>query len=269
MDHTLDELGDKLAPRHLMEEAVDYFWTREHDAAGKAKQSAIKMGRKVVDEVRDHPLPSLLIGAGIVWLLSQQRDKSQQRDTSRIEERENAGPGLKEKAGEALDTAKERAREGVEAVKERASDIADSAKEKFGTAKERIGSAVESAKAKSSDVKERTKDAYHRTAETVRQTSDEHPLAVGLACLAAGVLAGVAAPRTRVEDRTIGAASDRVVEAGKERVEDIAEKGKEVVGQAIEAGREEARQEDLSPEGLSGESELKTTGEYKIPGGGI
>jgi len=275
MDHTLDELGDKLQPRHLMEEAVDYFWTKERHTGEKAKQSAVKMGRKVIDEVRDHPLPSLLIGAGIVWLLSQQRDKYREEEYGY----EEGGPGLKEKASQAIGSAKERMREGAESMKERASDVAEAAKEKLGAAKEKLGSAreklgsaVESAKMKSSEMKDKTKDYYHRTTETVRQTSDEHPLAVGLACLAAGVIAGVMAPRTRVEDQAFGDTSDRIIDQGKQQAQQVMQKGTEVVDRAVEAGKEEARQQDLTPEGLTGiegESELKTTGEYKGSGPGI
>ncbi|MFN7141202.1 MAG: DUF3618 domain-containing protein, partial [Limisphaerales bacterium] len=143
MDHTLDELGDKLQPRHLVEEAVDFFWTKERAMAGKAKQSTAQLGRKVVDEVREHPLPSLLIGAGLIWLLSQQRERAQYGAGYRAEE----GPGFKEKAGQALSGAKEKLQHGTESVKEKASEMGQKAREK-------LGSAFDSTKEKSAEMKD-------------------------------------------------------------------------------------------------------------------
>jgi ElaB/YqjD/DUF883 family membrane-anchored ribosome-binding protein len=250
MDHTLDELGDKMQPRHLVEEAVDYFWTKESHIADKSKQSAARMGKKMVEEVRNHPLPSLLIGAGVVWLLAQQRQRSEGYD-------ETGEPGLKEKAGAKFEETKERIKEGAESMKERASEIAGTAKEKLGAAKEKFGSPMEGARVKSAEVKDKTKEYYQRSMMKARQTSDEHPLAVGLACLAAGVIAGVMAPRTRAEDKAFGETADRIREQAKEQGAEIAEKGKHVVDRAVEAGKEEARTQDLTPEGLTGTSEEK------------
>ncbi|MBA4148544.1 MAG: DUF3618 domain-containing protein [Verrucomicrobia bacterium] len=250
MDHTLDELGDKLQPRHLMEDAVDYFWTRERHTADKAKQSVNKMGRKVVDEVREHPLPSLLIGAGVIWLLSQQRERARSVDSG-----EEAGPGLKEKASEALDSAKERLQGLKESAKESTESMKEKASEVSGKAREKIGSALGTAGEKSSEIKEKAKGYYQQTSQRVQETAQTHPLAVGLGCMAAGLIAGVIAPRTRAEDETFGSAADRLKEEGKRQAGEIAEKGSHVASHAMEAAKAEARQQDLTPEGLTGKGE--------------
>jgi len=244
MDHTLDELGGKLQPRHLLDEVIDRFWTREQQTTEKTKEAAVRAGRKFVDEVREHPLPSLLIGAGVIWLITQHR----QGDTLESE------PGLKEKAGEALGSAKERVQEGVESVKERASDIGEKAKEK-------MQSAWEGTKAKSSQMQDKVKGYYQDAAYKVRNTAEEYPLAIGLGCLAAGVIAGVLAPRNRAEDRVFGEASDRVRQKGKEQIQDLAEKGKHVAGRAFEAGKSEAEKQGLTPEGLREKAEEVRSGE--------
>jgi len=261
MDHTLNELGDKLQPRHLMEDAVDYFWTREHQTADKAKQSVAKMGRKVVDEVREHPLPSLLIGAGVIWLLSQQRRKAGDLDVG-----EEEGPGLKEKAREAIGSAKERLKGLKESAKGSAESVKEKASEMGGKAKEKIGSALGSASEKSSQVKAKAKDYYQQGRQRVQETAETHPLALGLGCMVAGILAGVVAPKTRAEDETFGDAADQIKSEAKQQAHALAEKGSAVADRAIEAGKEEVHQQgieqqDLTPEGLTGRAE-----EFKKPG---
>ena len=256
MDHTLDELGDKLQPRHLVEEAVDYFWTREKHMAGKAKQSASQIGHKVVAEVREHPLPSLLIGAGVIWLLSQQRQKERFPEG-------DSGPGFKEKAQQMFGAAKEKLHGAGESLKEKASSASEGSREKLGSAKEKLGSAWESTREKTSEVKEKASDFYHQKAASVRQASETHPLAMGLVSMAAGVLAGVLTPRTRMEDRAFGSTADRIKEEGRRQAEAVAEAAKSTAPQGSESFRSsQGQREDLTPEGLTGRSE-----EFSAPEG--
>jgi ElaB/YqjD/DUF883 family membrane-anchored ribosome-binding protein len=247
MDHTLDELGEKLQPRHLLDEVIDYFWNREHKVGIKTKDVAGKAGRKIVEEVRDHPLPALLIGTGIVWLLAEQKHK---------EHSPGAGYGadLREKAAHTADEAKERIRHGMDSVRERASEMS-------GEAKEKLGAAWDSTKTKSSQMQHRIQDqmehVYHQAADTFRETTRAHPMAIGLGCLAFGVIAGVLTPRTRMEDQMMGSASDRLREEGKQQAQEILQEGKQVAERAIEAGKEEAREQGLTPEGLKAKAEEK------------
>jgi ElaB/YqjD/DUF883 family membrane-anchored ribosome-binding protein len=247
MDQTLDELGVKLQPRHLLDEVIDYFWKQEHQTTVKAKDAAGRAGRKVVEEIREHPLPSLLIGAGIVWLLAEQKNRGRVTGPG-------YGEGLKQKAGEIGEGAKERARQGVESIRERTSEMSHEAREK-------LGAAWESTKAKSSQMQEQLthqiEDAYSRAGDTLRETARAQPMAIGLGCLAIGVIAGVLAPRTRTEDEMMGGAADRIKEEGKEAARELAEQGKHVAERALEAGKEEAREQGLTAEGIKAKAEEK------------
>jgi hypothetical protein len=57
---TLEELRDRMTPGHLVDELVDY--TR----SGPAAEFLRNLGR----EVRENPMPLVLIGIGIVWLMA-------------------------------------------------------------------------------------------------------------------------------------------------------------------------------------------------------
>ena len=75
MDETLDVLGDRLHPRQLLDDIVDSF--RSDGPAGQTfRQSTKQWGRTAVEQLRDNPVPAMLIGAGIAWLAFNSRSKS-------------------------------------------------------------------------------------------------------------------------------------------------------------------------------------------------
>ena len=79
---------------------------------------------------------------------------------------------------------------------------------------------------------------------------EERPLAVGVAALAIGMLAGVALPATRREDRLLGDARDDLLDSAREAGRDALEKGKEVARSAVERVKESVREQELAPEQL-------------------
>lgn len=82
MDETLNEIGERLHPRHLLDQVLDLF--RSDD--GKAKRDeyargAKDVGKQVLREARKHPVPLLLCGAGLAWLAYEEltRDEDAER----------------------------------------------------------------------------------------------------------------------------------------------------------------------------------------------
>ena len=72
MDRTVDALGERLQPRHLLDDLVAVFRGRSGiDSAtlSGAGQTAKDYGWMVVDKLKQHPVPAALIGAGLTWLL--------------------------------------------------------------------------------------------------------------------------------------------------------------------------------------------------------
>src|SRR3954447_15267579 len=67
MDETLNELGDRLHPRHLLDDVIDLFRGREGASNSQLAQTSKSVGRNVSRAIREHPLPALLVGAGIAW----------------------------------------------------------------------------------------------------------------------------------------------------------------------------------------------------------
>jgi hypothetical protein len=67
MDETLNELGERLHPRHLLDDVVDLFRGGDRASNSQLARTSKDVGRTVSRAVREHPLPALLVGAGIAW----------------------------------------------------------------------------------------------------------------------------------------------------------------------------------------------------------
>ena len=84
MDDTMDALGDRLQPRHLVDEFLGYI--RGNSADGESRMNHLREKvthscenamHSVVTTVKQNPMPALLIGAGVGWMIYESmRDKS-------------------------------------------------------------------------------------------------------------------------------------------------------------------------------------------------
>ena len=89
---------------------------------------------------------------------------------------------------------------------------------------------------------------YRSGAEQLEMAMREYPLAVAIGFAAAGALFGVLPPRTRPEDEFMGEKSDQLLNASKEKGQELLERGKAVAERAAETAMGEARQQGLTPE---------------------
>jgi hypothetical protein len=87
MDETLDELGDRLNPRRLVDDIFAYFsGPKTRDTAVRVGESASEFSQNLGRTIRENPVPSLLIGAGVAWLMfgdSQAERKAQRQQLAR------------------------------------------------------------------------------------------------------------------------------------------------------------------------------------------
>ncbi|MEO7599870.1 MAG: hypothetical protein ABIV50_13115 [Opitutus sp.] len=269
MDDTIDALENRLQGRHLVDEIVGFF--RRSDSSGEAsqwKQKITDSAGSVVDSVKAHPLPLLMIGAGIGWLIYQNRSNSSSRAMSSGGGRNydytgylsddyetygsassgpegsgsegssgSSGSGLADKAAELGSQAKEKLSSLGNQAREKVSDLSSRGKEKLGAAGERVSQLGHEAQ-------KRGRELYGRTRERVVTTADQHPLEVGIGFLALGVIAGMAIPTPQVVTRRLRPVGARLREASS----DLVEKGKRVAEAATQAAKVEAKSQGLTLE---------------------
>jgi ElaB/YqjD/DUF883 family membrane-anchored ribosome-binding protein len=87
MTETIDAIQDRLNPRHIMEQAKDSvrdatmgrvkdMVNRASDAASDLADQTAETAGDVVESVKQNPIPAILVGAGVAWLLMRRQDDS-------------------------------------------------------------------------------------------------------------------------------------------------------------------------------------------------
>jgi len=99
MDQTVDALQERLRPRHLLDDLVSMFSKSSGESSSgqsgssggaggqQAMDTAKQIGSKVLDKLKQHPIPAALIGAGITWLLFEGDESSDRSRTGRSDYR--------------------------------------------------------------------------------------------------------------------------------------------------------------------------------------
>jgi ElaB/YqjD/DUF883 family membrane-anchored ribosome-binding protein len=111
-----------------------------------------------------------------------------------------------------------------------------------GRAKEAVSDKVDTLRSKVSGA---TPDGgeVKQGARRAAGVAQENPLGLGIAAAAAGFLAGLLVPGTKVEDEKIGPLADQVKEKAKETGQEALERGKHVAEQAAETAKEAGREQ--------------------------
>ncbi len=120
-------------------------------------------------------------------------------------------------------------------------DVKSRVKETFADKKERLRGQMMGT---TSRVSEATPDTQ-QVKEGARQAvgvAEENPIGLALGGVAAGFLAGMMLPSTRVEDEKVGPIADQVKEKAVETGQEAMERGKEVAGQVTEQAVETAKE---------------------------
>lgn len=256
----------------------------------------------VATERRSSALPALLTAAGVAWLVKEARSPKTTTYTvdstllvsptgealSITEVDELEEPGIREKVGSALhdaaDTVSTKARSAADTVSAKAGDLKDSAgntldslksgasnamdtvKTKAGNAMDSVkstaGNAMDTVKSTASSAVGTVKTTYVRASDGVVRTYDEHPLAMGLAAVAAGALLGALLPSTRKENELMGEKSDelarRAKDMAREKLQDVKATAREVASTSADV---------LESSGLmGGESQEGSTGDQSSQG---
>jgi ElaB/YqjD/DUF883 family membrane-anchored ribosome-binding protein len=247
LNDTLEALGHKLSPGQILDEALGL-------AKGQAGTFTAKLGR----DVRDNPLPTLLIGAGIAMLVMNRNRQSHQQagnglwnqDTQfqSLEDVRSSTPrmesesdedydtrvhsayakalNLKQKAGEASDAFMKRIKETVSGIQHAASSATRGITGAMSGAKHAVSGAGKYAANTAHKLGEGARDARHNAANYYQ----ESPLVVGAVALAVGALIGSFAPLTDPEREGLHGVADKAMRAGA----DFAERGARMVDQRVD-----------------------------------
>ncbi len=258
---TLDALRESASPGQLMDKAVDYL----------RSSGGADFTRNLGEAVRDNPLPVLLIGAGIGWLLLSGKQGSGggaeprrllpaptglgQAETRRSTAVRvspaggDGGPSLTERASAAAGAVRERAGGAVEGARDTASNMAGQAGQAVGdayrAAADTAGSVVEDVGAtargvarQAAELGQGAREQAGRLGESTQQGFGwllrEQPLVLGALGVALGAAVGAVLPGTQAENRLMGETSDAVTEQAAAASRQVADRAQEAAGDRLE-----------------------------------
>jgi ElaB/YqjD/DUF883 family membrane-anchored ribosome-binding protein len=223
LSRDIDELGNRLSPQNLKEEAKTAIKDAAHGAVSNVGEQARRTGSRLVEVIRENPLPVIAVGAGVTWLLTQRSrsdfsgDRMARYAYTGPERRQGeswqSGSGLKEQVGSAVSDMKETVGEAAGGVANRAGELKARAEEKFG----QLGG--------------QARVQGRRIKTNLQHQAEENPIAVAIGAMVVGLALGLLLPGTQREDDLMGPARDKLVD----RAGQTAERVKDA---AVEAGRE-------------------------------
>ena len=229
LSSTLDALEGSMTARQISAELFSL-----------AKDSGMSIARSLAHGARDNPVPALLIGAGLLMMLTKGDAKDGDGDDS---------PGLLSKAGDML---KDAMSASASAVKGAASSVGQAASSAVDAAKDAVDTARDTVEDTASDLADKARRAAHdgrdtadglvgRGKQTAQQLADEaqelakrsrsaleklaeeQPILLAAAGAVLGAALGAALPVSQAERRYFGEASSRVVKAGRDTVGRVAD----------------------------------------------
>jgi len=223
LSRDIDELGNKLSPSNLKEEAKTAIKDAAQGAVSNVGEQARRTSSRLVEVIRENPLPVIAVGAGVTWLLTQRSrsdvsgDRMARYAYTGPERRQGrhwqSGSGVSGRVGGAVSGVKESVSEAASGVTERASEL----KERAG---ERVGELSEQARWRSRRIK-----------TNLEHAAEENPLAMAVGAAVVGLALGLLLPGTHREDEMMGPARDQLVD----RAEETIERAKDA---AVEAGQQ-------------------------------
>ena len=207
MAETVEALQERLQPSNVIAQATDRVKhaTSEKvrsmaDSASDTAQGMMKETRRsaadVVEGVRQNPIPALMIGAGVAWLLM---DKSRNRDAGR---NYSGASGYRSSGFRSSGYSRDDSEADYRDVDYPRTGGADTS---YGESTSiRARSAVEGGL-------EAARRTTYRTQTQLQRMMRDNPLLVGAAAVVVGAAVGAALPETERENELMGEARDSVV----------------------------------------------------------
>ena len=240
MGETIDAIQERLSPDHMKEQAMGAVLAatigRAEEAVDGATQTVKGAGTRMIDTIKQNPIPAAMIGIGVGWLVMQNRGSSSYGQTS--------GQG-QQRLRDVASTGRQQAEQTVGQVQHQAEQTIGQVQHQ---AEQIVGQAQYQAEHAVGQLQDTAGRVTERTQGQLKQLMQENPLALGGVALALGVAAGLALPETQKEHELMGEAHDRVIDQVKTQVEETQQKVQRVAEEAQKAATEEAKKQELAPQ---------------------
>jgi len=221
-------------------------------------------GSAVRDTVSDNPVPAVLIGTGLAWLLVARSADSLASSSSASSSADGGGDDEATVLGRARKTYREVSERYAEGI------VKDAFVAGVGKVGETLSGAAQSVRGGAARVGEYTQEGARAVGGKLREGAaavgatarkgveytregattawDQHPLATGLAAFATGVAVGMFLPGTWRENDIMGRQSDSLSQRVRSAAGTYFRQGKEAAQSTADALKHEVEDEGLAPE---------------------
>jgi hypothetical protein len=269
MDRRLDELQERLSPGQIANDALSYL----------SGGDGTEFTQSLVTKVKANPLPAVLTGVGLAWLMASNARPDSPRarkhnDVDYAARLRDAEAGIvrlpnegDEAHAERLDVARGRvlgvtrdASDTAASYGQKIKDALASARQSLRETSHDLQSNLSNAAGAASDTAQRRGIALHEgmtdMANTTRQSlasATSNPVALGALAAIAGLVVGALIPTSDEEERMLGATATKVRSAGRELAQDVVDRTGSVASDALGAVKESADAHGLRAEKPVGE----------------
>ncbi len=227
---TLQAIERKLSPNRIVDEAMETM------------RSVNISESRLMDLVRDNPVPLALVGLGLGWLALSSLRPAARRLGEAAEDYGEGGYAQEQWAGYG-------AGEGGNGSGSGIADLGESARERAGEMAEDLSEGAQQLTGEMRRRARRVRHGVQRISSSVRDRAGEwagrssdafqdHPLLIGMLAMAAGVAMGAALPRSRREVEMLGDASAGLVESARNVGRQAVERASGAIQRATRAAGE-------------------------------
>jgi hypothetical protein len=212
LSETIDALQEKLRPSNLVSDATDRVKTATTEKVRDMADTAGDTVQEIWADTRQNPLPALLIGAGVAWMLY---DRSSTGNGHASRNRGDYSSRRYARAYEPYDRGEARGEDRWDEARSQAHEAGTWAREA------------------GSEARQRARRAQNGMQRMLRQ----NPLLVGAAAMLVGAAVGASLPETERENELMGEARDSVIDrahhAAENAVSAVKEATNDVVGDTV------------------------------------
>jgi ElaB/YqjD/DUF883 family membrane-anchored ribosome-binding protein len=247
MSSNIDELGDRLSPDNLKQQAKEALSEKAQDVVAGVGDQARETGTRMMEFITRNPLPVAAVGLGAIWLFTLRKGNRSEVSGDRMARFAYTGPERREPNGRP--SLGRRVADRADSVRHTVSDSVSEVSEKAGELKERV-------QQRAGRLGEVARERARGARGGLERMSDDNPLALVAGAAVIGLALGMLLPETEPERRVMGAKRDEIVD----RVQEVAGRVKDA---AVEAGRElqDSVREEVSQRGPEVKETLKEAAE--------
>jgi len=219
MGDTLNELGNRLEPSHLVEQAKENV---REATIGRVEETAKGVSDMVMETIKRNPIPAALAAAGLAMLWKNRSDQPQaQHKTTSY----GTGYGYQSRPASMYEA------EPGEGLGSKVSDAASTVGQGVGGA---VGAVAGGAQQATGEVIDRAGQTAQQVGWKLDSFMKASPLAMGAIAVGAGAVIGSLVPETPKEREVLGDASRQVTSAVRDTVDQATTKAEKTMDRVEE-----------------------------------